>query len=579
MNKFTLILLPCILINYAMSLFVASDHFTLTPFREGQTAITAYYMAKGTSPFLAYEVPVRGKPWAIPMEFPLFQWLVAQLGGTDLDVLRWMGRLLSFTSWLGCLAFAYLLARRAPVTAFDRRWFLILLASSPIYVAYSTSFLIETFALFFALGYLWAFVRTREGSAWGFSLLAIGFGLLSSLSKPTTWAPFAGVIILIVMIDSIAYLLRKEPIKASIPILLRASLIIGVPLLAGLSWVHFGDTVKMENPLTRGLTSENLSNWNYGTLAQKLSPEVWSLILGKQWILLLGVGACLLPLVGLFTVIRSVQSLKQRQWVQPLWWLLALAGYLSAPIVFTNLHYRHDYYMLANGFFLIAVFVLGMSYLRNSNVVGKWISFGYALTLISMLVAGSGYLMLKKSFSEPQEVALMEILDALPEGPVVFNGFGWSSKMPFEMRRRALMVDFKTSDTLLYQETISLNSELPFVAIALTNDQFADMGEILARDLGGGFNYRTEVWPGLVVLSRSPFAEDSSTKGKPPLLQRVEERLSDPESNESGIVYLHTPFTPRESGSGLFELILRRGGDLFYLDSESRRFYRLRGLF
>lgn len=559
---------------YAYSLFVGGDRFSLTPFREGQTAITAYYMAQGESPFLAYEVPVKGAPWALPMEFPLFQWLAAKLGGADLERLRWTGRFLSLFSWLGCLGFASAIARRAPVTAVDRKWFVILLAAAPIYVAYSGAFLIETFALLFALGYLWAFLCTREKAPWFFTLLAILFGVLAALSKPTTWAPFAGVMMLTVAMDCAQVLYRKRPILSCGPMLLRAGLFIGLPLVAGLAWVHFGDEVKLQNPLTRGLTSESLSGWNYGSLSQKLSPMVWGVIFAKQWILLLGAGALLLPVVAVLAAWKSGKVALAGDWESGLWLLLALAGYLSAPIVFTNLHFRHDYYMLANGFFLVAVLVLTLSQMR-----ARWVVFAYPVIFVSMLTVGSGYLLLKKSFDEPQEAALMRTLQSLPEGPVVFNGFGWSSKMPFELERRALMIDFKQSESELYHEVIGYNKEQPWGAIALASEAFAAMGPALAKDLGGGFKYTKEVWPGLTVLSRSPFAETPSFTQRPELLQRVDERLAGRDVSQSGFIYMHTPVTPQETASGLLEVMLRRGGDLFYIDSETRRFYRIRNYF
>ena len=559
---------------YAYSIFVGGDRFSLTPFREGQTAITAYYIAQGESPFLAYEVPVKGAPWALPMEFPLFQWLVAKLGGTGIEGLRWTGRGLSLLSWLGCLGFAAAIARRAPVEAIDRKWFLILLAAAPIYVAYSTSFLIETFALLFALGYLWAFVRSRVDEAWRFVALAVALGVLASLSKPTTWAPFAGVIILIVLVDAVAHFMRKEPPTKLLPMFVRAGLVVGIPLLAGLIWVHFGDSVKMDNPLTRGLTSENLSSWNYGSLSQKLSPMVWGVIFAKQWILLLGAGALLLPVVAVLASWKSSKAAVAGNWESGLWLLLALAGYLSAPIVFTNLHFRHDYYMLANGFFLVAVLVLALSQIR-----ARWVMFAYPAVFVSMLTVGGGYLLLKKSFVEPQETALMAVLDALPEGPVVFNGFGWSSKMPFELERRALMIDFKESESELYHEVLTLNKDLPWGAIALASEAFAAIGPALAEDLGGGFKYTKEVWPGLTVLSRSPFADTSTFTQRPELLQRVDERLAGRDVSQTGFIYMHTLVTPQDTASGLLEVMLRRGGDLFYIDSETRRFYRIRNYF
>ena len=47
-------------------------------FRQTQTAISVFYLLKG-SPWLAYETPVLGVPWSIPMEFPLYQGIVAIL--------------------------------------------------------------------------------------------------------------------------------------------------------------------------------------------------------------------------------------------------------------------------------------------------------------------------------------------------------------------------------------------------------------------------------------------------------------------------------------------------------------------
>src|SRR5215470_16287051 len=52
--------------------------FEAHAFRQTQTAISVYWMLQG-GPLLAYHTPVLGYPWAIPLEFPLYQWLVAGL--------------------------------------------------------------------------------------------------------------------------------------------------------------------------------------------------------------------------------------------------------------------------------------------------------------------------------------------------------------------------------------------------------------------------------------------------------------------------------------------------------------------
>ncbi|HLP08436.1 MAG TPA: hypothetical protein VK178_09730, partial [Opitutaceae bacterium] len=48
-------------------------------FRQAQTALSIDAM-KQDGFRLDYATPVLGKPWAIPMEFPLYQWLVMRVG-------------------------------------------------------------------------------------------------------------------------------------------------------------------------------------------------------------------------------------------------------------------------------------------------------------------------------------------------------------------------------------------------------------------------------------------------------------------------------------------------------------------
>ena len=47
-------------------------------FRQTQTAITSYYTIKEGFK-LNYITPILGRPWSIPMEFPLYQWIVSVL--------------------------------------------------------------------------------------------------------------------------------------------------------------------------------------------------------------------------------------------------------------------------------------------------------------------------------------------------------------------------------------------------------------------------------------------------------------------------------------------------------------------
>ena len=580
MNSHRIIALIVIGFCYLYALFGSADRFSMTPFREGQTAITAQYMAMGESPFLAYQIPVKGAPWAVPMEFPLFQWLASLSGVSDPDLLRWVGRLMSLFFWAGCLWLAAALAKLSPLDARDRFWFLLILASAPVYIAYSSAFLIETFVLFFSLAYLLFSLRLLEQVRLKNLITAVVCGLLAALVKPTTWASFAGVILLIVAFQMIGIIFENG--KRRINIVKQGALVVllvGLPLVAGLTWVSYADAIKLNNPLTLGLTSEALSKWNYGGLSQKLSFATWLVIVSKQALLTLGAsGALLLPIAALSTVPKIISLLKKRSWQLPLWLLLATAGYLSAPIVFTNLHYRHDYYMLANGFFLVALLAMVMA-LWTERFSSRVKEKAFLVMVLGSCLVGVFYLGLKKSFVVPQEDILMSAIETLPEGPVVFYGFGWSSKMPYELQRRAMMfTGSDPSDTLMH-EALANNAELPWVAIAVGSTRQTLAAEAAASSLGGGFNYRHELWPGMELWSRYPYPDYKDLDLEPPLLKRIQSKLSGRNSTDSGILYFHSLFSREPKGESFLEVMLRRGNDLFYIETTSMQFYCIRNYF
>src|SRR5438128_5222025 len=71
--------LACLAYSVAMAA-VGWNHTLLDMhgFRQTQTALTTYVMLQG-GPWVRYETPVLGAPWAIPLAFPLYRCLVAFL--------------------------------------------------------------------------------------------------------------------------------------------------------------------------------------------------------------------------------------------------------------------------------------------------------------------------------------------------------------------------------------------------------------------------------------------------------------------------------------------------------------------
>ena len=88
----------CININFPL---VGEHNFRIT-----QTASTAFWFVQEGFR-LDYQTPVVGKPWSIPFEFPIYQYLTALLsllGGLSIEV---SGRIISILSIIGTLCMAY----------------------------------------------------------------------------------------------------------------------------------------------------------------------------------------------------------------------------------------------------------------------------------------------------------------------------------------------------------------------------------------------------------------------------------------------------------------------------------------
>ena len=81
-------------------------------FRQAQTAISAHFIQVENNFSPAYPTPVLGKPWSIPMEFPLYQWSVVVLSNaTGLPLIQ-AARTISLLCLYLSLPAVWLLLRR-----------------------------------------------------------------------------------------------------------------------------------------------------------------------------------------------------------------------------------------------------------------------------------------------------------------------------------------------------------------------------------------------------------------------------------------------------------------------------------
>lgn len=77
--------------------YFKNDNFYIT-LREPQTAISSVYMTLNP---MKYITLIMGYPWEIPMEFPIFQYIVFLLNFLPFN-LEDIGKFISLISFIGC---------------------------------------------------------------------------------------------------------------------------------------------------------------------------------------------------------------------------------------------------------------------------------------------------------------------------------------------------------------------------------------------------------------------------------------------------------------------------------------------
>jgi hypothetical protein len=318
-------------------------------FRQTQTAMAVREIVRGAGWF-DFTLPAYGMPWAIPLEFPIYQIMVAVLTKLGAPMVL-AGRL------LGALFF---LAVLLPMRGIQRqmKWpdecFVIsalLYCSNPLIVAWATSFMIEGLCLFLGMCWLYFVIRaSRGGDRFSFAL-GCGFGILANVTKATI-VPSFGLLSLLAILSSPS----RRSVRGS-----AAALMIGVPLLAGLAWSHWTEQIRAENPLIGFLYSgQLLREWIFGSLEQRLSGEFYAFWENAP--------RTIFGLADVFALIAIAVGISDPSTRRPS--LAAVAAFVIAPLIFSNLFIVHEYYLLENCIFLIGSIGITCGYFvknRNKN--------------------------------------------------------------------------------------------------------------------------------------------------------------------------------------------------------------------
>jgi hypothetical protein len=412
-------------------------------FRQTQTALTVYWgIVDGWR--LAYLTPVVGAPWSVPFEFPLFQWVVSAVWkATDLPLDN-CGRAASFAFHVGSsLLVAALLMRLKCSRA--AAWvgataFLV----APVNLFWGRAFLIESCALFLSLAYMClAISAIQEESPHTKArvrrvVLTTALSTAAALTKITTFLIPVGIVGLYALAVVIERLRRSKSLASRY--LVSEALVYGFPVLVALSatatWVGFSDQIKSEGIISSLLQSANLSAWNFGTLQQRFSEELWRQAMWQRSVYEATGHYTALALAGLVALLVRGRMLYLSG--------LFLLAYLGSFLLFPNLHTIHNYYQYAAAVWLICAAALVLSATGRKSV-----SLFFAATALlfaqQVTVFRNVYLPVISAQIEPntnRSLGLGQILRnrVPPDGVVVTFGNDWSSDIAYYSGRRTVAV-------------------------------------------------------------------------------------------------------------------------------------------
>ena len=399
-------------------------------FRQTQTALTVYWLMQGGD-WLAYETPVLGSPWAIPMEFPLYQWLVALIASLTSVGIDQVGRAVNYVFFLLCLWPMQAIFRQLRLSSETFVVAAALTLMAPIYLFWSRTVMIESMALFFSLGFVAFYLRWLDFGGIRDAFGALLFAVVAMLVKVTTAIPYGILAAILSILPAITWIRSKQwktlAIRGS-----AALLVAGFALFFLVSWVAYSDAIKAQNPIGVTLTSDALSAWNFGTFEQRTGEKLWT-----QTIRYRAVPEAVGSVVVLWVALILTAILSRRAALAA--WLSGLA-WLSAFLIFTNLHIVHNYYQYANAILLVTVVAIVIADLARLKPFAATATLALVLTLQWMTFHKIYEPFLKRNLENEKTLRIADSIrrETSPDTAIVVFGYDWSSEIAYYSQRKSL---------------------------------------------------------------------------------------------------------------------------------------------
>ncbi len=441
-------------------------------FRQAQTAISALFIQKENNFSLAYPTPVLGKPWSIPMEFPLYQWTVAAVSDLTGASLTKTARGVSIACFYLTLPAIAIFLRHLGLTPAQISMALICVLSCPLYIFYGRAFLIETMALMFAVWFAVGFHQTLTQRKYGWAVVTSLCAACAGMVKVTT--------LIVFLIPTAAWgaarlisAVRRRDRSLVIATLGWGLLPMVLPAILTVAWTRFADSVKSDHPQASVLMSDSMTQFNfgYGLFDVRFKPDTWQGIFA-----IIDNGILALPALGLVILAVIFMSSRWRRHS-----LAALGLFFAAPLIFPLLYSWHDYYFVANAVCLMLAlgFVLAAFWETRLGRIGAPLLLLGLLTTQAFTYFGNYYEQqsLQGASGPKLSFTLKEITN--PDEVVVILGDDWNPMIPFFAERRALMIrrEFENDHPLIRRCLQNLHDE-KVGALVLMRDQLINPGAV-----------------------------------------------------------------------------------------------------
>lgn len=422
-------------------------------FRQTQTAMTVWSMAKGSmSPFL-FETPVLGPPWRLPLEFPTFQLSAAALRRLGVEPVEVAARAAGVAWFVLSSVMLYALCcvlldrpRAASV------WLVYML--TPFTMRWGRTAMIDFASVAMSLGYLLAVVLwLRHRPAPWLLALALGLGVMAYLTKITTVPTVMPALALL----SLAAL--RDATNRT-PMLVGLGLAALVPLAAGLAWTLWAADVRSGSELTKDLTSS--MEWFFGTWEHRVTASRWAQVLAPlPQVFMPGPLALLLPL-GLW---------PERERDARLFVYGMVGAAVMTVFVFHSLYFHHEYYWMAVAPALCIAMGLGLHRIVMVALAERPVARATAIAVVLLCYWLFAWPLTRDRWiatpaTEVMRVAKLVRWATARDELVVIADFNWNPAILFHARRRGLMLRPKVEN----ERTNALLAAHPFRTVVVVEE-------------------------------------------------------------------------------------------------------------